>query len=228
MALEKDITELVHSSDRLTEAVAGQIDAIDSRVKQAQSEADELIANARSEQQFYRLNKNQALTGTSGAIPDFWQSGNGVTYTKVQEIKAGIEWEDRTPLEQELLTAMGREGEKYVYKTFNIWRMDWVASSHTHLLYQQVNAATPATVAAMTKLLSGKIIGSWADNATDQWTLSGLHLGLVPYRYHHMHPYRQSGEGSMLFCLPAAVAGYHSLKAEHWGVFPYIGDEQNA
>lgn len=227
MAFEQDITTLVHQSDRLTDAVAEQIGHIDARVKQAEDEADTYIKNARSELPFYRLSVNQVLNGTTGHVPDGWNSGAGVTYTLIQEVKTNTLWKDRTPMEQELLTAMGRENEQFIYHAFNIWRMDWAAGADPHTLFQQVNGATPITVAAMTKLLSGKIYANWAEGATDEWKLTGIYYGLAPHRYLHIHPYRLSGEGSMLFCLPAALAGYHPLTADLWSMFPYIGGTQN-
>ncbi len=122
---------------------------------------------------------------------------------------------------------MGRGTTKYIYRDLNIWRMDWVLTDHTYTMYQQVNAALSITEAAMTKLLSGSINGHWANGATNEWKLTGTHYGLVSHRYSHIHPYRQSATGSMLFALPAAISGHLPLNASLWGTFPYIGDTQN-
>lgn len=227
MAFEQDITELVQASDRLTGVVEGKISDIDSKVQQAQTQVDDYIATARGETPYYRISKNQALAGTDGHVPDFWHSGEGITYTLVQSVNDSVDWVDRTPEEQELLTAMNSTNTRYVSVPFNIWRMDWTLADHTHTLYQRVNAPVPITVAAMTKLISGSTYASWAQGVTNEWTLTGVHEGLTPHRYSHIHPYRTSATGSMLFALPAAIAGHIPLDAKNWSLFPYIGDTQN-
>lgn len=227
MAFEQDITELVKASDRLTGIVDGKIAEIDGRVSQAQTQVSGYIAGARGEAPFYRLTKNQTLTGTSGSVPSFWSSGAGITYTLVQSVNTGIEWLDRTAEEQALLQAMGRGGIKHFYRNFNIWRMDWTEVDHLYTMYQQINLSTPSTTAAMTKLLSGHIDGFWADGATSEWKLTGRYNGYANLAYTHIHPNRRTPTGSMLFALPATVAGHVPLDANTWGEYPYIGDTQN-
>lgn len=227
MALEQDISELVLSSDRLTATMEQQIDSLEQRTVTAEKELQSFIDNAKGEQAYYCLSKNQELMGTTGHVPDHWNSGNGVTYTLVQSVNHNVEWLDRTVEEQELLTAMGRKEQMYVYKPFNIWRLDWVTSADRHLMHQQVNGATVFTVGAMTKLLSGEAFYGWAQGATNEWKLTGQHEPLRKHRYHHIHPYRLTGSGSMLVALPAAIAGYVPLNPKTWGNFPYIGDTQD-
>ncbi len=227
MAFEQDITALVTATDQLTGVVDNKIGEIDSRVTQAEGQVNAYIANARTELPFYRLTKNQVLSGTDQSIPSYWRSGAGMTFTLIQSVNTGIEWADRTPEEQSLLTAMGKSGIKHIYQNFNIWRMDWISAEPIYTMYQRINMSTPSTTAAMTKLLSGIIDGHWANGVTSEWKLTGSYHGRDNLSYRHPHPYKRSETGSLLFALPATVAGHVPLDANVWGTFPYIGDNQN-
>ncbi|MFT4925640.1 MAG: hypothetical protein ACI8WB_001733 [Phenylobacterium sp.] len=241
MSFEQDITELVKASDRLTGMVDDKIDGIDAsvtqaingidgRVNQAESQVTSYVSDARAEAPFYRISKNQVLNGTTGSVPDHWNSNTGLTYTLVQSVIAGKQWADRTAEEQALLTVMGRVGMVYIYVNFNIWRMDWTSQglpAGSYTMYQQVNNSTVITIAAMTKLLSGDINNYWAHGAKSEWSLTGIHSTPTPHGYQHTHPYRQTETGSLLFALPAAITGKMPLDPTLWGIFPFIGGTQN-
>ncbi|MFT4925642.1 MAG: hypothetical protein ACI8WB_001735 [Phenylobacterium sp.] len=230
MAFEQDITQLVRSSDHLTELTDSTIDAIHARMILAEQEIEAHIHQAKLKMPFYRLSRNQTLTsvGAAGSPPDYWASGSGVTYTVVDTVKHHVDWVDRSPMQQELLTAMGRKNLRYVFVEFHIWRIDWVDDPRTELLYQQVALSTPVTVAAMTKMLSGSCTSFLAHGATNEWGLSGVYMAPNnDWGYEMIHPIKQSGSGSMLIALPAAVAGDVPLDAKNWWTFPYIGSSQN-
>lgn len=226
MAFEQDINDLVAANDRVTNLVSGKLSAYDTRVAQAESKIDSYTNTADVYVPFYRLTKNDALTVTSGSIPDHWHSSNAFTYTLVQSVETAKAWDDRTEEERDLLRAMSREGTFYIYRNFNIWRMDWTAGEDDGGLYQKANSIVPTTVGAMTKLLSGSIEGNWAEGATNEWKLTGRHIPPSSWNYHYIVPSRTSDTGSMLFALPAAIAGHVRLDASYWGTFPYIGDQQ--
>ncbi len=228
MAFEQDLNELVAASDRVNGLVSSKLNGYDSRVTAAQAKVSNYISTEDAYKQFYRLSKNDVLAGVSGNVPDFWFSSDAFTYTLVQEVQTAKAWDDRTEEERDLLRAMSRQGTYYIYRNFNIWRMDWTPTQNYHALYQRVNNAIASTVGAMTKLLSGSIEHNWAHGATNAWKLTGYHLDPSRNDYiHHMHPVRTSDYGSMLFALPAAIAGHVRLDASYWGTFPYIGDQQD-
>lgn len=227
MALEQELHALLQANDKVTGLVNGKVANIDNRILSGQQNINDFITNGKREAPHYRLSKNQRLMGTSGSVPNQWISGDNVTYTLIQNVDVSTVWADRTAIEKELLTAMGRENERYVYRDFNIWQMDWTSASHTHTLYQTVNGSNHLTIAAMTKVLSGGITGYWAEGATNEWKLTGYHYNPTIHRYHSIHPHRQTETGSMLFALPAAITGHLPLEAELWSIFAYIGDTQN-
>ena len=220
------------SSNNLTTVVDGKIQNIDQRVDQrvdqSQVQVDGFISNARKEFPFYRITKNQLLTGTTGSVPSHWSSGGGTSFTLVQSVNTGTLWENRTAEEQALLTAIGRSGVQHFLRNFNIWKMEWSTPTPSHTMYQQVNLSTITTVAAMVKLLSGSLSGHWAQGAVlNEWKLTGSHYGRTNLAYTHCHPYRGSPTGSILFALPACVTGHVPIEDGVWGEFPYIGDTQN-
>ncbi|MFT4925643.1 MAG: hypothetical protein ACI8WB_001736 [Phenylobacterium sp.] len=229
MAFEQDVAELVTASDNLTGMINTQLNGINTRLAQAEGLANSFAANVERNKPIYRLSKNQILEGTTGSVPDFWLSGSGVTYTLVQKVEHQKEWADRTAEERELLTAMGREGLRYLHMEFNIWRMDWVPTDVTFTLYQRGYSSGPVTIAGMTKLLSGSTDGFWAAGATNEWKLTGQTYMPEPYGYIHTHPVKEKdSSGSMLFALPALIAGIMPLDdARTWWTFPYLGDEQS-
>lgn len=227
MALEQDILTRTQANDTLVTTLNGKTAQINTKVAQSQTQVSDFVLPHREQSSFYRLSKNQSLDGTTGSVPNFWGSGTNVTYTKVQDVVSGIAWNTRTEEEKALLTAMGQENVVHYFKNFSIWRMDWTLDDHGVTLYQNINGGVATTIAAMTKLLSGSISNYWAHGATNQWKLTGEHSAATPYGYHNIHPIRQSPTGSMLFALPAALAGWHPLDARKWGFFPYIGDTQN-
>ncbi|MFT4925644.1 MAG: hypothetical protein ACI8WB_001737 [Phenylobacterium sp.] len=230
MAIEQDIAQKVAVNDNLTVTLNNKLNEIDTRVAQAKAAIDAASDLALKNSFPYRLSRNQRLLLTAGTVPDFWSSGAGITYTQMQTIEIVTPWVDRTELEKELLVAMGRDGLGYSYVSFNIWRMQWstldVADRST--LFQQVNASTAVTVAAMTKLISGTVTGHWAEGITTQWSLTGQHFPPNEHGYIHMNPHRHSTSGELLFALPAVIAGEKALVARDWWTFPYIGDDQNA
>ncbi|MFT4925638.1 MAG: hypothetical protein ACI8WB_001731 [Phenylobacterium sp.] len=227
MGFEQDIAALVTANDDLTAVVDDQIEAIGARVTLGEQQVITVIDTARGEMPFYRLTRNQRLLGTDQHIPDDWNSGAGTTYTLVQLVAADKIWADRTVEERELLTAMGKEGLRYIPISFNMWRMDWTTKDTAHTMHQHVNVSTPSTLAGMTKMLSGAIGAYWANGATNKWTLSGQAIGSWPNGYTYCHPVKQSTSGSMLFALPAAIVGNVPLDPTKWGIFPYIGDTQH-
>ncbi len=230
MAFEQDLMAKTQANESLTSQVLGKVAGIDAKMSTTGEQINQVVYDVREKSPYYRLSKNQRLTGTTGSVPDHWLSNSGCTYTLVQSVVDSTAWADRTNEERELLTAMGRAEQAYVYDEFHIWRLDWVMDendANPFTLYQAVNGVNAVSVAAFTKILSGDIDGQWANGATNQWQLTGSHLGFTQHKYHHIHGYPKTPTGSVLLALPAAIAGYINFDPKTWGVFPYIGDGQN-
>lgn len=230
MAFEQDLVAKAAANGALAVTVNGKHAEYSTKMAQSLSQINNTIYPARNKAPYYRLTKNQLLTGTSGSVPTGWSTHPDCTFTLVQSVVETTEWNDRTEDERELLTLMGRTGEKNYFDTFNIWRMDWVDSdidNYSYTMYQGVNGSTAVSVAAFTKILSGDIVGYWADGATNQWKLTGNYYGFNKHRYHHIHAHRQTPIGSVLIALPAAITGFINFDPKTWGQFPYIGETQN-
>jgi hypothetical protein len=142
-------------------------------------------------------------------------------------------WGERHHQEKLLLCAMGREGQRYLERTFKVWRVKWgpLQASATWCAphYTSVVMGT-RTTAAFVMLESGSVRGMWAEGAEEgKWKLCGTHYG--PHcpnpktGYLHNHPYGVAGEsGSMLVALPALVYGFVDLtEPRNWFFFPKHG-----
>ena len=220
------------------EALAQRLSELDNHITRLDNRRDYLKQQLEAQvnrleriQPNYRLSKNQRLLGA--ATPDFWSLHPDMTLSKVLTVADDVLWANRSAEEQALLTAMGKPDTRYIHQPFEIWRMSWTTipamPSSPFTMYQRVNQAIETTVAAMVKLESGEIAGSWASGAKlNTWVNTGEHRGASSLGYTSIHPMRASTAGSLLVALPAAVAGYVPLGEGRWGDFPYIGDTQNA
>ncbi len=216
------------ASQALSDEVSGKVAEINSVVSGARQDIDNFISGERSNYPFYRLTKNQSLEGVDGSVPDHWSSASDVTYTLVQTVLDNVAWGDRTDEEKELLDILGGAGVQYTKSNFNIWRMDWTSIAPEHTLYQKVNHSVGITVCALTKVLSGSISNYWATGSVvGEWKVSGMYIPKSNLGYVHCHPQRLSETGSMLFALPACVAGRVPFESGMWGDYPYIGDGQD-
>lgn len=222
------VNSAVQSLDGAVSQYNLQANTVNSRVAKAESDVAAFIGGARVEYPFWRISKNQMLSG-NGAIPDFWVTGSGATYTRIQTVAGSKPWADRTAEERGLLTAAGRQGADYLSASFEIWRVDWTTDTPSYLAYQSLNLPPVSTVAAYTKLLAGNISDHWAHGAEiDQWKITGTHYHAPGNLYYtNCHPIRRSPTGSMLFALPAVVAGRVPIESGTWGLFPYLGDNVN-
>lgn len=223
--MSEDVIAVLGAANELTAAITVEHERILAEVADAKTQIDNYVNLQLSKQPFFRLTKNQALAGTDGQNPDFWLSGAGVTYQKLQLVGKDTAWADRTSEERALLTAMGISDVVKMSADFYIWRMTWDTAEPTHTLYQTVNNSIVLTSGAMMKLESGSLSGFWAEGISDTWQLTGVVHGRSAMGYTNNHPNRDSIEGAALVALPATLAGHHSL-VDGWGIFPYIGDSQ--
>lgn len=221
--LQTNVAALTTAADNLTQEVIGKMRTIDARVATKEQEIDSFIASARNEIPNLRITKNQTLDGPADSIPNHWFAHSDMKFERVGTVRSGIEWSARTPLEQEILTALGYSGIEHFTRSFHVYRMTWEQLSSAgsgYTLYQQFSAPGLITVAAVTKLVSGEIDHFWTKGATNKWKITGVKFSLGRLDYSHCHPYRQSQTGEILFALPACVMG--DIDLAHWGLFPYL------
>lgn len=185
-------------------------------------------ATSASSMPIIRLTKNQALIGSSGSAPTGWTAHPSCTLTNICNVGSESP-SGRHPIAQELLNYIGINHVMYFGLGFNIWRIDWTAST-PYLMFQFLNLSNPLmTVAAYTKLESGQVAGCWAEGATNTWKLTGQQaVGGMMHQYWMLHPTPvNNSAGSLLFALPAAVTGKLNLSnPQQWALYPYIGDQQ--
>ena len=232
IALQKAVQEHTKVTEEFLDNARKDVNTMGNSIEEAVSTmgetVDEYIQNSREEYPFYRLTKNQGLTrsATSGA-PDYWSSAGNVTYTIVETVRNAIEWQDRTALEKEVLTAMGSSETTHIYSPFNIMKMEWSDRSPVgYTLFQRCSSQVCSSAIAVCKILEGEIGEHWAHGATkDTFKITGTLYPRSPHMYTHCHPIRYLDTGSLLFALPCVVAGKHHFK--NHGFYPYIGDSQN-
>jgi hypothetical protein len=156
---------------------------------------------------------------------------------KVEEarltVTASTPWADRAHQEQQLLRAMGREGQRHIAHAFKVWRVTWSnLKEHASFCapFQRDLIMGTRTTAAFVMLESGAVRDFWAEGAeVGKWKLCGTHFD--PHcpnpksGYSHNHPYGDvGGSGSMLVALPALVYGFVDLtEPRNWFFFPQHG-----
>lgn len=176
---------------------------------------------------FYRITPNQVLKGTTTGTNDSvtgWLFGDPscASIEFVQTVNYNVPWGSRTAEEQALLTAMGRPNQQYLASSFNIYRLLWTQAG-CGTLYSSTPALPYLTTAAFTRLESGAIAEMWVTGITSAWTLTGTHLQPNYLGYQNPTPKATSGSGSILFAMPATVAGWVDLTTPlNWGWFPYL------
>ncbi len=185
---------------------------------------------------YWRLSRNQLGTITNGRLDYFVINPNiTISFEIYKTIHSDVPWENRDAEEQEILTAMGRYGQRYFYPPyFNIVRVRWsgvIDNNYTvekyWLFYWFINYHNFVTVGCYSKLINGGISinnGAYFEGITDKWGLCGVTYSLEDTSYIHPHPYPSSESGEILFCMLANVAGRFPLDRANprWGYLPYL------
>ncbi|WP_440681956.1 hypothetical protein [Cysteiniphilum halobium] len=185
---------------------------------------------------YWRLSRNQLGTITNGALDHFVINPNiTISFEIYKTIHSDVPWENRDAEEQEILTAMGRHGQRYFAPNyFHIVRIRWsgatpgdTSTGKYWLFYQYINYHNFVTTACYAKLVSGGIEvngGNYFEGVNSQWGICGVTLDLQGASYHHPHPYPSSASGEVLFCMLANVAGCFPLDRNNpkWGYLPYL------
>ncbi|WP_395947686.1 hypothetical protein [Caedibacter taeniospiralis] len=188
------------------------------------------------EQPFWRLSRNQLGTVTGGSMDHFIKNPNiTISFEIYKTIHSDVPWENRDAEEQEILTAMGRHGQRYFAPSyFNIVRVRWsgaipmdISTGKYWLFYQFINYHNWVTIGCYAKLINGGITtngGFPFEGITDQWGLCGSTASLEANSYTHSHAYPSSESGEILFCMLASVAGRFPLDKANprWGYVPYL------
>lgn len=195
---------------------------------QLEQAVNDYLSNARSEYPLVRLLPNQQLLNLSSGYIDGWSNYGLVAgaVTIEDAITTGQAPLSRTESAQSLFDAMGigRANSQYVSHPFNILRLK-IAKGYGPGLHMPLN--TSITSAAWVKLISGAIVGGWADGAEiGKWKLCGTVIprGLA-IGYAGNHPKITTTECILLVALPTTVNGIFDLSSKSWGVFPYVNNE---
>ncbi|QTL34095.1 hypothetical protein [Pseudoalteromonas viridis] len=240
-ALQQTNGELVASNNTLTQTVTGKMGEINSaladskaevtsKLAEAQQTVDDYVANARRDNTFIRLTKNQfGYLTASGLMQDFTHNpALSMSFEVYRTIESGILWADRDEEEKEILTAMGLTGRAHFKPApIRIIRMRWQdapADKGAHAFYQVIHSSNRLTCASYAKLVSGSIYGTGFHGITDEWGLCGNYYGGKPGTYLHCHPYINSPSGEVLFAWFGVVSGFVPLDRDNpvWGYYPHI------
>ena len=143
--------------------------------------------------------------------------GSWITLETVQEVRSNVLWEQRTELERELLTLMGRKGVRYFQNQFKIVKVSWKNRKSWSLPFARIynlRRDSSITIASYMKHIEGDVpYHYYADGLTNSgdWELTGHNYVASPaLNYRHTHPYTKTS-GSVYIALPATVDRYVDL-----------------
>lgn len=195
--------------------------------RKAVSDALLPLQNYHAEFPFIRLTDNQQLTDSDGnGRPDGWIVGSNISTTLLDTVSFSKAWSERSALEKEIMTACGAEGLSYWnYMEFNVWRFSWDLTQDqldngggaNFLLLKGIYGVTSLSYRCLSKIESGEITNAGCfKGITADISLTGE--SVIPVsRYNAGASTPLSLQGSIVFALPAAVAGIHP--DDRWGYF---------
>ena len=177
----------------------------------------------------YRVSTNQVLVGSTTGAADTvngWMLNAtcGAQLDFVQLVQSNLPWDERSDVEKELLTAMGRANATYLHAHFSIYRLSWSNGPCDWLMYQRAPSLPVLFSAAFTKRELGTVQGAWATGNDVTWKLTGKAFfgSESPGGYVNPHPSTTTPSGAILVAMPANVAGWVNLSQPlNWGWFPY-------
>ena len=232
----KDVlTRLVHTLNEIPEKTTSQIKVWDGAVNRQIRKLDNWHLNfmkskdALSLQSMPRLHPRLTMNSQNHPFSESYTiRREWLTVEKVQDVRTGVEWKDRTSLEKELLTLMGKSGVKHLSPAFSIVKVKWTKRKGYSLPYARLDAlgkTASVTVASFIKPIEGELpYGHYASGlkSDKKWQLCGRHISGSSNSYIHTHPYTRGAEngGSLYLALPATVDRYVDLRdPTNWGSF---------
>lgn len=221
------------------------------KIKQQQSDLDQQAQDMLEQQKnwednveskfkenlpFYRVTKNVTLKpNADSSKPVDWGTGTNPDYKLLYTVQNNVPWEDRTADEQELLTAMGHKGARYITTAFNVWEATLhkeKENASNYGLLAFFSAAVVMTEMCMSKRVSGDYKGyGMTLGLKDDWSLTGRNFGRGGMGYNISHlcastDSRMTTETSVIrFALPQLVAGKYPLDSTaELGIIPFLGE----
>ncbi len=245
LAFDEFLNKYLYQTDGVSEKVATLYNQLEqhkedlalSKIKLEEEQAknkrafEESLNEHLYQMPFFRLSPNQLGAVSNDLLDGFTINTNGISivFSTYKTIHSNVAWEDRDSEEREILTAMGRLGQRYFAPSpLYVVRMTWnnadIGGSGYWAFYHRINYHNWVTHASYAKLISGKIEESYFKGITDQWRLCGAAQSLEATSYTHPHPYIKSTSGEVLFTMLASVAGKFPLDREKpkWGFIPYL------
>lgn len=239
--VEEKITDLQNSNANLTSAVSSytteiieKMGQIDARVAAKEQEVDTYLSNARLQQCFVRLTRNQYGHITDNVLDHYSVNSTfNISFSEHRTISSGTPWESRDAEEKEIMTAMGIAGRQHFRPPIKVIRMTWDGWNSTkprHTFHQAIHLPSTATVASYAKLISGEIYEHGFQGITNEWGLCGRYYQHSPGGYANTHPHVASASGEVLFTWYAAVSGYVPLNREspQWGFYLHPESSESA
>ncbi len=243
LAFDEFLNKYLYQTDGVSEKVATLYNQLEqhkedlalSKIKLEEEQAknkrafEESLNEHLYQMPFFRLSPNQLGAVSNDLLDGFTINTNGISiaFSTYKTIHSNVAWEDRDSEEREILTAMGRLGQRHFAPApLYVVRMTWnnadIGGSGYWAFYHYINYHNWVTHASYAKLISGKIEESYFKGITDQWGLCGAAQSLEANSYTHPHPYIKSTSGEVLFTMLASVAGKFPLDREKpkWGFIP--------
>jgi hypothetical protein len=227
--LQLELAKMTVSNSQLADVFIGQVAAVNQQVATKMAEVDSFLSTKQLDVPFYRTSKNQAGKIVGGMLEHFVNNAAfNIVFALHRTIVTGIDWNIRDAEEQEIMTAMGLNGQNHFFPNIDVVKMNWngwnAGINPAHTIYQFHMLSNTTTCASYAKLNSGEISGYAFQGVTNQWGLCGANFQMKPGGYLNPHPFVTTGSGEILFAWLATVSGRVPLDRENpkWGFYPYL------
>lgn len=224
MSLEKKLTEVVESANKLTQTVSEKQQVIDNRMTQMAERVNEHIAEIDSHLPRVCITNNPCLDeDAETGLPHGISIHADLAVEKVITISGNPN--NRSPEEISILREIELDLDTdlridhHYRKSFNIYRFTWNKESSigSWLLFPNsvhldgsIPNNTLCTIGALVKVVSGEISRYWGHNCIqNKWHFNYSRYAPVNMfgHYFHPHPIRQTTSGEVLVALPAVTTG---------------------